>query len=150
MFAATFSTVEIKRNGIETIITIKPNRSIFFKLMVLIFWAPIIILPIISVVFLLKGERMIRSGLDWIMLPTVVIVLTLFWFKYLKRNFGTERLTITKDKLIYQNNFLGIGKYFETERKKLKNSNTLVTIIKRSIRLKLQVMLWALAHLKMK
>ncbi len=93
---------------------------------------------------------MIRSGLDWIMLPTVVIVLTLFWFKYLKRNFGTERLTITKDKLIYQNNFLGIGKYFETERKKLKNSNTLVTIIKRSIRLKLQVMLWALAHLKMK
>src|ERR1017187_3737400 len=120
MFTANSSLVDIKKIGTEFVVTIKPDRSVFFKTMVFIFISPLIGFPILLIVALIGGERLIKSSLDMLWLPLSIVILTLVWYKYLKRILGSEKLTISKDKITYQNSFLGLGKYFEAKHKDIK------------------------------
>ena len=120
MFAASFAFVDIKKVDEEVMVTIKPERSIFFKTMIIIFFFPFIAMPIGLLILIFQGTLHLKFDINTLLIFGGATVITIFVYKYLKRNFGVEKLTISKGKLIYQSSFLGMGKYFETNRKDIK------------------------------
>ena len=114
-----YAQVIIRKTNKETIVTIKPQKGFFFKSVVILFFFPIITLPIITFVLLISGR--LRMRIDSFLIIGCAIILIIFVFKHFKKAFGKETITINKNKFAYQNNLFGIGKYFETETYKIKS-----------------------------
>lgn len=114
-----YAQIDIKTNDNGATITIKSKSTAFIKTVMIIFIvAPILVLPILVGIALFNGN--LKPEFSSLLLLGGTVFLIMFVYKHLKRVFGKEVLTINSDKLIYQNSFLGLGKYFETESNKIK------------------------------
>jgi len=109
-----FAQVEINKNENGTVVIIKQQKILFFKIFLIVFMASIIVLPVTLCVLIISGRM--ELGLQFMLGIGLSIILTVFIYKHLRRAFRKEILIIDKDKLTYENSFLGIGKYFEAKR----------------------------------
>lgn len=114
-----YSTVEINKNNKKTLVTIKPRKSIIYKITLFIM-SIFILLLLIGVGLLFFAER-IEFNLEAFLMIVVSIILLIFVYKHLRAAFRQEIIVIENKKLIYNNSFLGLGQYFEVDLNKIKS-----------------------------
>jgi hypothetical protein len=113
-----YSVVDIYKIDKKIVVTIKPYKSIMYKVIVLIMSAFIIVLPILTSIVLLTKK--IRSGFEILAVAIVSVILLIFIYKHLRATFSKEILIIENNKFSYNNSFLGLGKYFDSNCNKIK------------------------------
>jgi len=113
-----YATVDIDKHGTRTTITIRPQKSVVFKIGLAAL--TIILLPglLLAIGLIIAGQ--IKNSFETIALLGLITILFIFVYKHLRGAFRKEILTIDNNKLTYNNSFLGLGKYFETNLNKLK------------------------------
>lgn len=113
-----YSIVDIQNIDKKIVVTISPYKSIIFKVIVLVISAFIVVLPILTSIVLLTKQ--IKSGFEILAVAAVSVILLIFIYKHLRATFSKEILIIENNKFIYNNTFLGLGKYFQTHCNKIK------------------------------
>ena len=108
-----YSHVDIHKADRKITVTIKPQKSILYKITLTIMSVLILASPILTaVIFFTQHMKMNIEGLSII---GVNIILIIFIYKHLRAAYRKEIITIENNKLTYNNSFLGLGKYFETK-----------------------------------
>jgi len=113
-----YAKVNIDKQGPKTTIVIRPQKSVMFKIGLVVL--TMIIFPgiLLGVGSLVINEDEYNIGVYITFIG--VIILSIFIYKHLRGVFRKEVLIIENKKLIFSNSFLGLGKYFETNLNDLK------------------------------